>query len=73
MKMRENAGVIIPISAEISVVNTTNATAVFAPRRRLIANERTLFLLPDGANSSFGSNIRQMPVNDLSKVSIETV
>ena len=62
----------MPIRAEISVVSTTNATAAFAPFRRLMAKEKTLFCLPDGTNVSFGSNIRQIPVKALSKASIDT-
>ena len=64
---------ITPISAEMRVVNTTKATATFAPLNRFTAKERTLFLFPEGTKLSLGSNIRQMPVNDLSNVSIDTV
>ena len=62
----------IPISDVITVVKITNAIAAPAPFKRFFANETTLFGLPPGSKLSDGSNIKQIPVNDLSNVSIGT-
>ena len=56
----------------MTVVSTTNAIAAPAPFKRFFANESTLFGFPPGSKLSDGSNIRQIPVNDLSNVSIGT-
>ena len=73
IKMRENAGSIIPMSEAITVVITVNATATPAPFIFALANASMLLGLPLGSNVSDGSNIKQIPVKDLSKVSIGTV
>ena len=71
-KILENAGYIIPISDEIKVVRITNVIAAPAPFNPYFANETTLYGLKHGSKFSDGSNIRQMPVNELSNVSIDT-
>ena len=63
----------MPVIEATAVVSTTKAIAAPAPASRLRANARTDRGLPPGSKLSFGSNIRQMPVNDLSKVSMETL
>ena len=71
-KTRENAGVIIPNRAVISIVSATNTIAVLASFSRFFANFSMLLGAPPGSKLSEGSNIRQIPVKDLSNTSIGT-
>ena len=73
MKIREKAGLMIPMSEVITVVIIVNATATPAPRIFSLAKVIILLGLPPGSKESPGSNIRQMPVKELSKVSIGTL
>ncbi len=68
----ENPGVIIPMRDDITVVMTTRAKAEPEPLSLFFAKLHTLLGLPSGLKSSPGSIMRQIPVNDLSKVSILT-
>ena len=63
----------IPMSEVITVVIIVNATATPAPRIFSFAKATMLLGLPPGSKVSLGSNIRQMPVKELSKVSIGTL
>ena len=63
----------IPISEAITVVITVKATASPVPFMRWRAKASTLLGFPPGSKFSPGSNIRQMPVKDLSKTSMGTV
>ena len=62
----------MPRREVMTAVITVNATAVPAPLSFSRANSRTLLGFPPGSKVSEGSNIRQMPVKDLSKVSMGT-
>lgn len=53
-------------------MSITKAMAVPAPARRLLAKASTLLGFPLGSKDSPGSNIMQIPVKDLSNVSMET-
>ena len=73
INIREKAGLIIPISDIATVVTTVNTTATPAPRIFSLEKDIILLGLPPGSKLSEGSNIRQIPVNDLSKFSIDTL
>ena len=72
-KTRENPGMMIPSRAETSVHSATKATAAPAPLSRLLAKASMLLGLPPGWKEAFGANRRQIPVKELSKVSMGTV
>ena len=67
----ENAGLMMEIRDEISVVIIIIANAAPVPFRRSFAKDIILLGAPPGAKSSEGSIIRQMPVNDSSNSSID--
>ena len=71
-KIREKAGLMMPIREVMQVVRTVKMIAVFAPRSLCPAKVSTLLGFPPGSKSSVGSNIRQMPVKDLSNCSMGT-
>jgi hypothetical protein len=71
INIRENAGLMIPISDMVTVVITVNATATPAPRIFSFEKDIILLGLPPGSKFSEGSNIRHIPVKDLSKFSTE--
>ena len=71
-KIRENAGVTMPSSDEMTVVNVTKAIAVPAPTSRFFAYCSMDCGLPSGVKPSAGSKNRQMPVKESSKVCIGT-
>ena len=71
-KMYENTLYMIPITEVIKVVSSRNTTAAAAPSSRFRANSSTDLGLPPGRKSSPGSNIRHIPVNALSKTSMDT-
>ena len=56
----------------MTLVSTRNATAMPAPTNRFRAKDSMLLGFPPGSKFSSGSNIIQIPVNDLSNSSMET-
>ncbi len=72
-KILEKIGIIIPITDTARDVSTTNITATFVPCNFFFANDSILLAFPSDSKVSSGSNSRQTPVKDSSKVSMVTL